>query len=378
MSIDQIHQTTGLIHHNDTFVGSSILFPWKGELCSITAGHNFYGKNFDLIPTIGEWYIVDHFGNSHPVITIMGDLGFAKTHDIVFIKLDCQSVLTDFISPKFCSIPINPKYSFMFRGRYKNSPTTVTHRKILYNSTLSQTPNYFYCDIDKSLLMNDAYKSGSDWLGGWSGSGLFIDNHDELICIGSLCEIPNKGNDAQLLFSSVRALELLGVDLEAMDAADLDFDRKLNNASLSAILNAVDEETVMAWEANNQNSPQLGFLNRKLEEVYPEKTLQFNKSRIIKQLLTGKCYLSAELSKNEHLFEIYRNVYKVYDLESKQFYVNSKQEALASLTSIKKEYEKYLSDSLRDTFSATDIKLLAVYGVSEWISDCSLDFLRDG
>lgn len=378
MSFDHIHKTTGFIHKNNSFVGSSILFPWKGGLCAITAGHNFYGKDFEHKPNTDEWQVADNLGNNHPVIDIVGDVEFAKAHDIVLVKLDCQSELTDFFCPKFCGIPKNPKHSLLFRGRYKGSATAVTRKKISYNSTMVNPGHHFLCDIDKALLMNDSYKSGSDWLGGWSGSGLFIDHHTELICAGILCEIPNKGNDGQLLFSSVLALYAQGIDLEIIPAAELDFDRSLNTASLGAILRSVDEQAITEWETTNQDSPQLGFLNRKLNEVYPEQAVEYNKRRIIKQLLTGKSYLAAELSKNEHLMELYKNAYQVYDLESKQFYVDSKQSALARLTAIKKEYEKYLSETIGRDFSATDVKLLASYGVSEWIADCSLDFLPNG
>jgi hypothetical protein len=378
MSFDQLNDTTGFVQKNNSFIGSSVMFPWKGELCAITAGHNFYGKDFDQQPDIAEWHIADHNGQSHPVTEILGDVEFAKIHDIVFVKLDCQSDLTNFTCPKFCGIPKNPKHSLLFRGRYKASDTAVTHKKITYNSNVTGSSNHFLCDIEKSLLMNDVYKSGSDWLGGWSGSGLFIDYHTELICAGVMCEIPNNGNDAQLLFSSVLALNEIGIDLEIIPASELDFLRSLNAASLAAILQSVDEQAVTDWETNNQDSPQLGFLNRKLNEVYPKQSVQFNKRLIIKQLLNGKSYLAAELSRNEQLLQIYKNAYRVYDLESKQFYVDNKQEALVSLTTIKKEYEKYLFDSIGHGFSAIDIKLLAAYGVSEWIADCSLDFLPNG
>jgi len=378
MSIHLLHKTTGFVQKNNGFVGSAILFPWKGELCAITAGHNFYGKDFDHQPYIAEWQIADHSGQSHPVAAIVGDVVFAKTHDIVFVRLSCRSDLTAFICPKFCGIPKNPKHTLLFRGRYKASATAVTRKKITFNSTIASSSHHFVCDIEKALLMDDAYKSGSDWLGGWSGSGLFIDNHAELVCAGSLCEIPNKGNDGQLLFSSVLALNELGVDLEIIPATELDFDKVLNTASLSAILRSVDEQAITEWETNNQDSSQLNFLNRKLNELYPEQSVGSNKRRIIKQLLTGKSYLAAELCKNEHLFDLYRNAYQVYDLENLQFYVNSKQEALAGLTGIKKAYEEYLAASIGTEFSIPDIKLLASYGVSEWIADCSLDFLPNG
>jgi len=378
MSFAQINNTTGFVQKNNSFIGSSVMFPWKGELCAITAGHNFYGKDFDQQPDMVEWQITDYNGQSHPVIEILGDVEFAKAHDIVFVKVDCQSNLMEFICPKFCGIPKNPKHSLLFRGRYKASDSAVTRKKITYNTNVGDLSHHFLCDIEKALLMNDVYKSGSDWLGGWSGSGLFIDNHSELICAGIMCEIPNKGNDAQLLFASVLALNEIGVDLEIIPASELDFDRRLNTASLDAILQSVDENAVNKWETENQDSPQLMFLNRKLNEVYPEQLVQFNKRRIIKQLLNGKSYLAAELSKNEQLLQLYKNAYRVYDLESKQVYVDNKQEARAGLTAIKKDYETYLSQSIGQEFSATDVKLLAAYGVSEWIADCSLDFLPNG
>jgi hypothetical protein len=377
MSAASLNNTTGLIYKNDAFVGSSVLFPWQNELLCLTAGHNMYGRNFDRGPNLREWKVIDHQGISHPVTQLIGDCEFASKHDIMLLKLDCQSTLNEFFCPKFCTIPQNPSHSLLFRGKYEASKTIVTHRKLYFNSLCIGFGHQFLCAFERALLTNNTYSSGSDWLQGWSGSGLFIDNHKELICAGIMIEIPNKGDDGQLQFTSVSALAQLGINLELMPSTELDFDKTLSKTSLTAIFETVDEQAISDWENNGLHKPQLEFINDKLPKVYPENNLSVNKRRIIKQLLLGKSYLMTELKKNEQLFSQYKNAYNVYNLEDKQVYVNNRPEALAALTKIKEDYEKYLSNSIGDEFSVSDVKLLAFYGVSKWISDCSLSFLAD-
>lgn len=377
MSIELINKTTALISKNDDFVGSGVLIPWKEELLCLTAGHNLYGKAFDQMPVLSEWIVSDHLGIAYSIGQIYGDNIFASNHDIILLKLNNTSSLEGFCCLKFCTIPQNPKHSLMFRGKYESSTEAVTQRSIIFNSISTDSYNKFRCAINPGLLTNDTYKSGSDWLGGWSGSGLFIDNHAELICAGVMIEIPNKGNDGHLLFSSISALKELGFNFELIEAGELDFDHNLSQASLNAIFQETTDQAIEAWENDGTHKPQLDFINDKLSKVYPDNVLKENKRKVIKRLIVGKTYLNTELKKREQLYRLYNSAYNVYSLEDKNYYVNSKIEAKKVLTKIKEDYEKYLNDCIGNIFSVSDIKLLAFFGVSEWIADCSLSFLSD-
>jgi hypothetical protein len=94
-------------------------------------------------------------------------------------------------------------------------------------------------------------------------------------------------------------------------------------------------------------------------------------------LIVGKTYLNVELKRSEQLYNIYKKASGIFDLEDKHYYVNSKKEGKEALTTLKVEYEKYLSGCIGSEFSEDDIKLLAFYGVSDWIANCSLSFLED-
>lgn len=377
MIYDHIYKTTGLVHKNQNFVGSSVIFRLGNELYAITAGHNIYGKKFDEQPSLNDFHLEDYCKTQHTITAIIGDRASAKENDIVCLKLKCSSTLNNFVSIKFCTIPKNPKLSLIFRGKSKQIDAPVTHRNIIFNTINPLSEHTFFCKMDRSLLTNDIYVSGSDWLAGWSGSGIFIDNHKDLICAGIMNEIPNKGNDGQLLFCNTVPLINLGCPIEIIQAEDLDFDRDLSAASLSAIIDSFDEKSIEEWEKQSQDSKQLNHLNRKLNEVYPASSFENNKIKIIKHLLIGKTYLTTELAKYEQLEARYKSAYKVYDLESKDCYVNSRPEALTALTNIKLNYENYLLNELGSELPGPDIKLLAIYGVSEWITNCSLDFIKN-
>ncbi|WET03358.1 hypothetical protein P0R33_03265 [Flavobacterium sp. YJ01] len=378
MNTPNINTTTGLIHKDGKFIGSSVIFPWNGDLLCLTASHNLFGKKFDQSPDLQKWNVVDHTGLAHPILELVGNHDLAKEHDIIILKLDCKSALANFTCPKFCSIPKNPAHSLMFRGKYESSKTSVTHKKLTFNTDCDKITYHFLCDVDKVLLTNNTYSSGSDWLGGWSGSGLFIENHTELVCAGVMTEIPNKGDDGQIQFVSVNALSalnILGIELPIMDSEELNFDPTLNASSLEAIFDAIDEDAITEWENNDLNKPQLKYINDKLPNIYPEDQLEKNKRHIIKKLLLGKAYITVELRNNEQLFTLYKKAYRVYDLEDKNIYANNKMEARLGVSNIKNEYESYLQNCLGSVFSASDVKLLAFYGISEWIADCSLSIL---
>lgn len=377
MKAEDVNLTTGLLFKNDNFVGSGVVFCINDILYCLTAGHTLYGKKFDAQPNLKEWAVEDHQGSRHIVNAINGDLNFANKYDIVLLKLQCSSSLENFSCPKFITAPKNPSYSLMFRGRYANSTYAVTQKKILYNGICPGNIKHFVCDIDRNLLTNDVYSSGSDWLGGWSGSGLFIEHHTELICAGILIEIPNKGNDGQLHFVNLEVLTELDHNLEILNSEALDYDQEFRAKSLESIFDDINEQAVNEWEENDLHKPQLDFINSKIPLVYAKGELDLQKRKIIKAILIGKSYLTAELKKNEELYRAFKNANNIYKLDNLTVYADTKPQARERLTAIKENYEAYLEKCLPPGFEQSNIKLLALYSVSEWIAVCSLSIMEN-
>lgn len=375
--MEHLNKTTGLLMNGNSFVGSSVLFPYEGEFLCLTAGHNLYGKDFDQTPELRKWKVLDYKDVEHNVIECVGDADFAREHDIIILKLECSSDLELFHCPDFYTIPQNPAHSFLFRGKYEQSKTAVTQRKLQFNSLCPENAFKFLCTIERSLLMNNDYKSGSDWLGGWSGSGLFLDNHDKLVCFGVMIEIPNKGNDGHLQFSSVTAFEKLDIKLNLSVSSQLDFEEKLRTRSINSIFDQTDDEAILRWENEELNKPQLEYINFKLSQVYSDERLEKMKRNAIRRLIVGKSFLYSELRNHEMIYEKYKKAYNAFDLEELEVYANSKKEANDGLKKIKTEYEDYLSSCLGNILGTDDIKILSTYGISEWIANCSLSFTKD-
>ena len=376
MSNDQVSHNTGLIYFNENFTGSGVFYPWDKELYFITAGHVIYGKDFVREFDPKYWCVRDDNDIPHQVLELNGDTIFAKTHDIVLLKLECSTKLSNFNKVRFCTPPRNPQHSLLFRGKYEQAQESATHTGITYNSS-HKNSNWFNCDIDRAKLTNNDFKSGSDWLGGWSGSGLFLANHSELICSGVMVEVPAKGNLSQLIFSSVAILAELGFQPEIEDSKIYDSDKIFNAKSLTAILDGVDDKSILEWEINTENNEPLELIDRKLDKLYPKDSFREHKTQVIKGLLTGKTYLATELSKQEQILEIYNQTRKVFDLQNKRFYVNSRAEARKELNGLQKEYEAVIEEQLKGKLAPAEIKMLGIYDVYDWISKCSLDFLKD-
>ena len=377
MSNDLVADNTGLIYCNGIFTGSCIVFPWNKELYMITAGHVIYGKDFKRVINCENWSIVDNKKTSHGVIEVIGDKAFAKEHDIVLVKLQCKSELKRFNPVRFSTTSRNPQLSFLFRGKFELGEEAATHTNITYNSIHHKKVNWFNCDIERAKLTNDVYKSGSDWLSGWSGSGLFLANHSVLVCSGVMVEIPEGGNNSQIVFSSISALKELGFEPEIEDSKFYDVDKTLNAKSLNELLKAVDEKVIDEWEKNTKNNIPLELINRKLGNLYTAETFVEHRRQIIKGLLAGQTYVATTLQKQEQIKELYDNSRNVYDLVDKKFYVRNSAEARGQLNSLQKEYEKFMEEQLKDKLSPAEIKILGIYDVYDWISKCSLDFLKD-
>ena len=195
--------------------------------------------------------------------------------------------------------------------------------------------------------------------------------------MGILIEIPNKGNDGQLHFVNLEVLKELHLNLTIHNSEILDYDKELLTRSLDFIFDEINEQTVVEWEMNNLNKPQLKFINDKIPLVYAKAELDKQKRTIIKAILVGKSYITLELKKNEHLHNAFNNAKNIYNLEDLTIYADNKPEARAGLTTIKKDYEAFLRKCLPPVFDESHIKLLALYSVSEWIAVCSLSILEN-
>ncbi|MGE8536941.1 MAG: hypothetical protein ACN6OJ_20365 [Chryseobacterium sp.] len=375
--MEHLNKTMGLLMKNGSFVGCSVVFPLDGEFLCLTAGHNIYGKNFDQIFDINVWKVEDHLGIKHAIKECICDVNFAKEHDIVILRLKCGSDLQSFHCPEFYSIPINPAHSFTFRAKYEQSKTVVTQRHLQFNSLCTESDFKFFCTIEKALLMNNDYKSGSDWLGGWSGSGLFLDNHHQLICFGVMTDIPNKGNDGQLKFTSISALDKLNINFNIRAASHLDLEKKLLASSINAIFDQTDDEAISKWTEDKINKPQLEYINTKLAKAYNDNRLDLMRKNTIKKLIIGRTFLSTELKKHETIFNQYTKAYNAYALEDLEIVANNRKEANAGIKKIKETYEVYLLSCLEGILGIDDIKILANYGISDWIANCSLSFLEN-
>ncbi|SHK43373.1 hypothetical protein [Chryseobacterium polytrichastri] len=375
--MEHLNKTTGLILKNEKYVGGSVIFPWGEELLCITAGHNLYGKNFDEIPNLEEWSVSDYLGNCHGVRECLGDIDHAKEYDIIVLKLNSKEDLSLYLCPCFYTIPRNPKHSFLFRGKYESANEPILQKNLSFNVVCQDSIHKFLCDIDKEKLINSSFKTGSTWLSGWSGSGLFLDNHDELICFGVMIEIPNDGNDGQLKFTSVTAIDILGLDLKTQDSTLLNYDKKLSKNSLTSIIDQTTDEAISNWEKEPINKPQLDYINLKLPKVYQDKLLEEKKNYVIKRLIVGQTFLSSELRKNQSIFDCYDEAYKVYNLVDKEIDADSKKEARIGLNNMISEYEDYLKDQIGELLNVAEVKTLALYGISNWIANCSLSFTED-
>lgn len=376
---EEIKKTTGLLYCDNKFVGSGVIFLHNKNTYFVTAGHNIYGKSFDQTPEIAKLKIEVGENQFLNVCCLFGDVQFAAKNDILILLLESSTTIeiASLLTPIFSTVPKNPIHNLVLRGKYANSKDIVNKGKISYDQLNDKNQNQFIVNIPKEQLVNSSFSSGSEWLNGMSGSGLFYDNHNSIILTGVLIEILNKGNDGKMLIASVCVLKELIDDIDIVNSNQFDFESVFNAESLNNIIDDNDDEVIAEWERKASNNPQLDHINRKLREIYPEGELLNQKRKLIRKLLIGNSFIETELKKHEQLKQSYDLAYKVHDLEDKTNYVNSKKEAKDLINKIMNDYESYLTKELSGKLESSLIKLLTNYGVANWISNCSIDFLKD-
>lgn len=370
----KIQNTTAFIYYDNNFVSSAVVFKYGSSVYTITAGHSIYGQNFDEEKDKNR--IKVQISNiDYNVSIVLGSAKFAREHDIEILKIDCNSESIENI--QFTSSPVNSLHSLIFRGKNGESSTINNVRKNYFDECKINTTKY-KIDCNKDNLRDNLDNYGSDWLGGFSGSGLFYEDKEKIFCCGIVVEIIDKGNFGKILCASIPPLQELMPELVLVDNNIFDMEENLTNISLAKIIDETNIDSVKEWENSEENNIRLKFINEKFPNLYPPEQIEQEKCNLIKRFKVGLEYIHNELSQLENLKRKYDDAYKVFTLEDKTIYANSKQDARKELDLIKSKYEKYLTDSLQSKgFDTPTITLLKEYAISEWISDCSVSIIKD-
>lgn len=223
MFSEEVKKTTATLFKGDKFIGSGVAFIQDGGLWVLTAAHNIYGKDFDKEFVCGEWSVEDYEGNRHAIAWVNADFAFSKANDIALLKLNCATALNKFNAVHFAPRPENNVPEFFFRGRYGSKSARISKGSVVFQENVGSSPYQFFGTIDKEHLIDRDFSAGSDWLGGCSGSGLFLQGRNDIVCSGILLEIPDKGDNGQLQFCGVSALPALGLDVGLLPVTVYDF-----------------------------------------------------------------------------------------------------------------------------------------------------------
>jgi hypothetical protein len=382
---EEIKKTTARLYLNDNlpgsddnFLGSGVIFLLNDEIYTLTAGHNIYGIDFDENPLKDDLVIKDKDNNTYKVDEIKGNIEFIRQHDITLLKLSKQEVVNELICLQFCSRPTHPEHSFIFRGTYKrtdnNEERTMPFDNLKYRTTHDSISKFIIKSSSDELKTIDN-EGGSEWMSGFSGSGLFYQDLESLVCCGIFLEIPDRGIGGELIFSDIKIIEKLGINLQVENSDKFDIDKALNASTIARIFREINEKTVEDWENTDKNNSKRDNIDRKLRVIYPTENIKRYKVKIIKNLLRGGSFVSI-LSQKKYLYEIYQKAYMVFDeMEEKEFWVKDEDEASEKFKLIGKEYQTHLQEVFDKKLDASDIKIIEKYGISEWLANCSLNFI---
>jgi hypothetical protein len=373
---DKLKKTTALVYYGRNFVSSGIVFKIIDKVYFITAGHSIYGKEFNETKEVNKLE-VKVAGVYLPVDTILGNVDFAKKHDLVVLKIDDKDASLDILDFKFYSIPKNPSHRLIFRGSYDPEKGISNNRDNLFDELEKDTTKY-RIETKKEKLVNSFYDHGSDWLGGISGSGIFYQDKNEVCCCGIIVEIINKGDEGKIMCASFEPAVALLPELNLIKSETLDFDSNLSKFSINKIIEDNTAEVISDWEIEPGNDPRVKHINNKLPLIYPESQLVIEKTRLIRNFCIGINFIELELTNNETLKALYNEVYNAYDLQEKTIYADTRKEARVALNNIKDKYQSYLHSMLEEKgFNQATVILLKEYAISEWISNCSINILND-
>ena len=232
-----------LVRANDIFYVVSAAHVFKYEAKSIFDPKDFYGKS----EKYGKFEFDKIIGNREDILE----------YDIVVISVYLENKFPDFPEIKFCEDITLPGISLIFRGT-QHSPALKPHSiNPCYVDTCTDEKGTFCLKVPIEAYADMQGNTGAEVLTGYSGSGVFIRNSDDIYLVG-ICQSVDKDKFTGVNCRSIGVLKGYFLpDLEITPFFGGNAQLKLNIAETKIVdgqPNSYPAEILKRWNSDQENN----------------------------------------------------------------------------------------------------------------------------
>lgn len=214
--LDKTRSLRVKLYKGSDYAGSGTIFQKDDVWHIITAGHVLLGNDFSEIFKPEEWSAINADNKTLSKFVLLGDIPAISQNDLAVLRLDNDINIGEFTNAKLIEHPTAGDIKLVCSGAYQYAGQNrqADLHSMVYSQRNGSNYHQYWLSVDKSLLVNNTGLYGSEWLSGISGSGLFVEETEEIALTGVLLEITNNGVNGKILCCGLTALNLVGLNTQ--------------------------------------------------------------------------------------------------------------------------------------------------------------------
>jgi len=346
--------------------GSGSLIKMDKHFYIITAAHCLFEKN-ELNTNISNIVISSQVYGEIPLDPDCFDI---KRPDIdaILLRVSKENTISNFPNLKFTADHIFPGLKFCFRGTAKSvSGKAYT----VYNCSMNGSEdNLLDIEIPPESYNDFAGNRGAEVLEGYSGSGLIVQNQDEILFSGIICSISEDN------FNGVECISIS--DIKDCFQLQIPFEDITNTANIvrldvQSIKDSIAKRFIQYVKDNNNNDA-IAHLTRKMDLFLPEWEMQDLENFVSDMLVWDQLYKN-KVKGNPDLYSLIKESRCELSSGNKTFYVDSSREGNKQFHLIKKEFKEIIDKFLEDnSVWKKYTNTIASGEIAKYLANCNLNF----
>lgn len=358
------------IFNKNVFSGTGVLIPHNDKYYLFTAAHVLYGQSCCDIETTDLTkfqFIMESNVHLH-LIRVEGEPQSQKEIDVAVLEVEPSSPLNDLPVVALCGETNAPGLEFIFRGR--NRSTSGDCRSIwpCHLDTPSDTkfkmkiPNEFYTNVDGD--------SGAEVLQGYSGSGIFINNHDTIYFVGIVISVSSHS------FPGVNCVPIHIIKEKILYSANIsDFYgfNKILGVAISQIRNEVTQELINQRKATVYGDVE--NLQKKMN-IFLADWQPSHLDGFIKDIMIWEKIEREKVDNNSDYRDRVNEAKAALASGNQTYIVKDEHEGNIRFHKIKEEFRAEVQLHLKGTPLERNSTVIANGEIARLLANCNLDFKK--
>ncbi len=368
--LDVLSKTCIQIYKSDEYHGSGVLIEVDSVFYVFSAAHVFTQNISEPLALEGFYGQSETYGKIDFDISI-GKPEASQKYDIAIIKIDREQKFSNFPSIRFCEDITFPNTPLIFRGTQKSTALKAHTITPCFLDTDTNNEGMFCLKVPLEAYSDMKGNVGADVLGGYSGSGIFIIQPNEIYLVGIAQNI-DKDDFTGVNCRSIRAIK--DSFIPTMALSDFHGGNAQLKLNIAEIKRNVTQDMIEERKKVNEYGD-VENLTKKMD-LFMKDWKPEDLDGFIIDILVWKDIEHTKIRNHSSYRDRIENVKAIWASGNKKYHVSSIQQGNNRFHKILDDLTELLKEELEGTSIKSSSSVIAAGEVARLLANCNLDFKK--